>query len=347
MRVVEEKGEGIVQRVTTEKNGLLKLVFLTYINRSGSTFLANQLSKHPDISVAPEAEILIKFFLEHPGKVYYKRQFPFILKALRSNRKFQTWNFPFDQLKRSLDTYSKIRAFEFFLLIAQLFVRFNKPSAQVWMFKGTRLLYLVDKIMNTLGKEVQVKFIYLFRDPRAVFASQKKSIGTYHGRLMSENPVKTAMEWKDFHNTANSVSTKHPLTEVKYEELILNFDAEIERILGQIGIASTEDFSSTASFALPANQRHLHENINKAPDPAILMKWKNELSEREIRIVSELTADELLHSGYKPEYPNRGSGKISSFRWIGTYRLKQFRESVKDNLRRLKFWIRFNFFPNL
>ena len=48
----------------------MRIIFITYINRSGSTYLSNLFSKSGDILVCPEADILVDLFLVNPEKKF-------------------------------------------------------------------------------------------------------------------------------------------------------------------------------------------------------------------------------------------------------------------------------------
>ena len=46
------------------------IILLTYVNRSGSTYLANLLSASDHICVCPEGDKLVSLFLESPDKTF-------------------------------------------------------------------------------------------------------------------------------------------------------------------------------------------------------------------------------------------------------------------------------------
>ena len=69
----------------------MTIILLTYVNRSGSTYLANLLSASENICVCPEGDRLVSLFLENPGvPFHYNTQWETKLsKILRSDGKLK------------------------------------------------------------------------------------------------------------------------------------------------------------------------------------------------------------------------------------------------------------------
>jgi len=86
----------------------LNLIFITYVNRSGSTYLANIFSKYDEVLVCPEADILINKFLINPSKSFKFNDLEKnrIKKIVDQDNKLKLWNISFNNLL-TLE-YSKI-----------------------------------------------------------------------------------------------------------------------------------------------------------------------------------------------------------------------------------------------
>ncbi len=271
----------------------LKLIFLTYINRSGSTFLANLFSKSPDVLVCPEGEILMNELLVNPGqhsnmKKENRNKF---IRHFKEDPKLKYWNLSEDIFENLPENANN---FEIFILIITSYKNQIKPEASVILFKAERLIHLFDNLMEFVSFD-ETCFLSIIRDCRGVYASQKITIIPDSDKLMSRNPVQTAMNWKIHVNKALNMSQAGVLEVIRYEELILNTEEMFSRLLGKTGIPFFKDSGKKGDLfdRLPESHRIIHVNILKEPIFTKTDSWKETLSLNEQCIIKIITGENL------------------------------------------------------
>src|SRR4030042_639020 len=151
----------------------MNFIFLTYVNRSGSTYLANLLDSSPKILACPEGDFLVTFFLENPGGKFRfdDKTRSRLTNIFSTDIKLQCWREGksfFSGLEKAINNL------EAFLTILINYRNQVKPDAEFILLKAERIIYLVRKIQKVSIKHT-IRFISIIRDPRAVFASQKRT----------------------------------------------------------------------------------------------------------------------------------------------------------------------------
>lgn len=270
---------------------MTKVIFLTYINRSGSTFFANSLSRHNDICILPEAEILISLLLQNPTKKCLITDFKIIIENLKNDVKFKYWQLN-DEIQNVYE--NNIRFYDLFKNILIEYKKKNKPHAKFVLFKGTKLNYL---LRNLIELDTSLLCFSITRDVRAVYLSQKNSIGSTTGKPMSTNPYSAAVKWKKFimRNILNKNNFPEIFYEFRYEDFIKKHNKYLKWITAILGI--NHDYSHQ-EFHVPENQLHLHSNINKTADKSRINRWKNLLERKDIYILECITRKELIKYEY-------------------------------------------------
>ena len=304
----------------------MQIIFLTYQNRSGSTFLANQLSRHKNILVCPEAEILVSIFLQNPNLKFKdnKENVRKIENKLQNDLKFKFWNLTNLHL-------SNLTNFENFVNILTQYKNKTKPEAEILLFKSDRLIHLFDRIQNQ-----NTRFISIIRDPRAVFLSQKNTIGSWQ-KPMNTNPINSAVNWEIFVEKSNQFSQNHKsFYQLKYENLITNFDTEFNQVLLFIfnnNVDITQLSVEGDLFErLPNFQKHFHTNITQKPIIENIEKWKTELSEFEIAIIEKIAKKSIILNNYECL---KIKFRISNFSEFCCFISKHFFTNLKSKIKNL------------
>jgi len=271
---------------------LERIIFLSYINRSGSTYLANLLSKQTKTCSIPEAEVLIFELLTIPEKIIKKKDIKFLKLKILKNSKIKEWGLPTNQLENIISNSHTKTCFSLFTQIIELYLLTYKPHSQIALFKGTRLRSLYNK--NSFYTNNGINLINILRDGRATYASQKRSLSSLTGQPMTNNIVSSAFEWKKF---ARGLKKNRTGYTIKYENLMLDPKNKIKNILNYLNIEYNLDKDYT--IKLPESQIHLHYNINKPPDNSKIDNWKNELSDIEISTYNLIAARQLKYFEYE------------------------------------------------
>jgi hypothetical protein len=268
------------------------LIFLCYLNRSGSTYLANLLDQSPQVCVCPESDTLTELFLVKPYNNPPSSAFKILKQAIKRGPKLHAWNLP-EELADSLSV--KDTNFDCFMHVIKYYQSRIKPDASIIVFKAERLINLYKSFNQNLYLKEKIIWLAIIRDIRAVYASQKKTLFPYSNSPMSTSPVETAIYWSMYLNKCiKYVENKQYMT-IKYEELILYQEIVLTNLLPKLSI---NPFSllpnSTLYNRLPENHRMIHFKIVQPPDPTCTDRWKGELSDREIGLI-QVSAKKYLH----------------------------------------------------
>lgn len=278
----------------------MNLIFLTYINRSGSTYLANLFSKSENILVCPEAEVILNEFLTEPDKPFLinnqieKR----LTKYFKEDKKLKYWNLPANKF----DYISKASTnLEAFVSILESYRDFNKPKAETLLFKAERLIDLYGFLSRQQKEKYKIQFLVIVRDCRAVYASQKNTKLPGSTRIMSNNPLKTAFQWNNQISKSIYFKEQGELIMIHYEQLINNLNQAFVQLLEQISINGLKFSSSSGDLfeRIPETHREIHQNILEAPIKSKCDNWKNELTKEEIYIIQKISGSYLSLAGYK------------------------------------------------
>jgi len=156
------------------------------------------------------------------------------------------------------------------------------------------------------NKRFEHKFIYLKRNPVAIIASLKRRLGGDIGSLIARYNTQ-ADGIKSFVSKTDSKN----IIEVSYEQIVLSFKSEVQRICDFLHLEFQENmqqFNEVKHHLIGGNQANI---LQKKPEKADLMaklvgydpklndvlyyskfqglklddRWKNELSEQEIKFI--------------------------------------------------------------
>jgi hypothetical protein len=309
-----------------------QIILITYINRSGSTFLANLLSSSPDICVCPEGDAVVGLFLEAPGNRLKEdlRDSKALIQVLRRDEKMAAWDLQDDDL---IPLDRAVTGFEAFYALLKCYRDRNKPSAGSVVFKAERIGALVPKI-NSAARDhfpSYVKFISLVRDPRAVYASQKNTLVPGSPFPMSKNPVWTAIRWKVAQkqtlaiasgfkdSSVRTVSSKEPFPQneifsfnltrngdrifhklVKYEDLVSE-TGEVKRDIGdylEIDLSRISPETGDLMLQLDEETRSIHPLADKEPRMDRIEAWKMQLKPDEVYLIEKTCRGYMQQLGY-------------------------------------------------
>jgi hypothetical protein len=281
----------------------VQIVLITYINRSGSTFLANLLSSSNDICVCPEGDAVVRLFLEAPGEKfsYSINGLQELNKSLKLDPKWAIWNIQ-DEVRTCLEKAGT--RLEAFFEILKCYRDRNKPDARTVIFKAERISALMKKIVlaDKGNSGATVKFLSLVRDPRAVVASQMNTCHPGSTVPMSENPVWTAIRWKIFQEQILE-SGSGPASQMilKYEDMISKPEETIRGISGflQINLTGVSPGKGDLYPRLPVEIRHIHPLADKSALVDRIEGWRSRLTPENIYLVEKTCRKYLTRFGYQ------------------------------------------------
>ena len=306
----------------------MKLIFLTYLNRSGSTYLANLLGSSEEVLVLPEADILVSSFLENPaGLIHFNEKKHKKLQGILSNDpKLKHWGVQPDSI---IQQGESLTGFDVFTRILDTYRNNHKPKASAMVFKAERIIHLVPGLMNAHSK-VDVRFLALIRDPRGTFLSQRDTVSPVTGLPFCRNPVYAAIRWREFTKLCERYRNSRGLHVLQFEQLIRSRNKVLD---GLIHAFELEPFGPDPGKGdlyerIPEDHRGIHTNVKGDPLLEKTDEWKGKLSGREINYIEKTTGKQMMKWGYVTEQNGTGSfspGRIiSEINFIVTTLMRKF-----------------------
>ena len=166
------------------------------------------------------------------------------------------------------------------------------------------------------------KMIYIVRDPRATFASVrgfKKNL-----RHQQMGVLRFCIEWRASLQANRRNTARFPALMIRYEDLVGESRPTLVAICEFLGIPFQEsllqptfdgaDFTGFSAYSSFATQ---YTTIDRSS----LTKWKEVLSQRDVRTIDYLLAPDMAALGYEAAAPPRSVGM--ALRYGAPYRLGQ------------------------
>jgi len=290
----------------------MEIILLTYINRSGSTFLVSRLDNIPTVLSCPEADILVRLFLSNPLKAYKVVQHNLICDILVNDRKFKNWGLTKHEILVAMKQQTNI---QIFIELLDAYRKHIKPSAKKIVFKATEIIRFVTELnFASKQKEFSISIFALVRDPRAIFTSQKKTFVPHKGKRMNTNPLNTIYQWNYFVKKLLYNYQLAAISYIKYEDFITDPLFVLSDLSG-IDAINNEVLAVTKYFERIQNdEQTMHLNILTPPIPERINAWDDELSVVYKDIISLACKEGLDALGYS-NVMGRSTLKLLIVKW--------------------------------
>lgn len=273
-----------------------QFVFLTYLNRSGSTLLAKKLNAYKEIAVSIEA-ILLNYDKIDNFSIKTESELDEAIDELfsHSDKKFVKWEISKETLKNKfLELGFPIKLSSFFTTIFGIY--FEKNPAKVHFYKYGHMFKYIERIWKEFPES---KLLFIERDPRAIFNSQKVSLDSRTSKPMESDIVKFVRNYKVQQKTISRLKGHKNFHLLTYEELIPEEDKTLKRILSFVGASEQKSEKDDYFDRIPDEQKHLHQNLKASKNKTDRMHaWRNELSNTEIKFMQDSLVEELRSKNY-------------------------------------------------
>ena len=248
---------GLGEKLQEQGNPVSRLILLTYVNRSGSTLLARLLDEYNDVGVTPEARIPDNI-IHGPIAVDNLKEIESLLSRLYRDEKFSSWGIDRDVLGQRLSACTMPLKFEELLQVI-LNEYFGSESVKARIYKCGAYFGEIEAVLSALP---QAAVIFVLRDPRAVFNSQRSSRESILQTKMAGNPLDTARSFKRASQIMNQYNGKPFFIVVRYEELVENAAGAVRDLLMTLDLDSGSTGKKAAYVEkIPDRQKHLHSNV--------------------------------------------------------------------------------------
>lgn len=272
--------------------------FIVGSGRSGSTLLRLILSSHSRIAIPPETWFILPLIKKIPmisilTKTEVEKTVAIITSHYRwldmgiDKKDLCSWARGLDkpQLKDILDLI-----YNYHLRLENKYRWGDKTPPYIMILPELLLLY------------PEAKFINIVRDGHDVCKSfQNKG---WNGKWLFRNIV----EWREAiiqYNLYKETNLSERIFEVKYEDMVLDTRETVKKICSFL----EEDFEqgmlnweNQVQKKIPDRELHIHEKIFRRPQKSDILKWRKELSLREIFIIESYLNKELKSLGYEVKF---------------------------------------------
>jgi hypothetical protein len=295
----------------------LPVFVLVHESRSGSTFLADILSRHPDISIAPESSVLKNAWkwekIHNAELVTEEAQLHDLVGALYKDKKLQVWGVSSDVVMEAVLPKLPVAPGEVARQILVSYGRMRHPGSTIFGIKrGGWNAFNLTTIRRLLPR---VRFLHIVRDGRAVYASEKRARHRDTGQPFQKSATAAAWRWQ---LTVRAFGEKGGAgLEIRYEDLLLEPQRVLSSILAFLDTDNTQETIDAMLQARPStyvsrSRQVNHPNVGKIPLVERINAWRNELTPKEIRTFEKVAGSALSEKGYELSFPQ---GK-----WDNVYR---------------------------
>ena len=272
-------------------------IFVNYLSRSGSTLLCSLLDQYSDIDVGIEAGFPgfpEKITPNNNNPIQSKAEISHYLDQLYSDNRFCSWSIPRETLEGIL--FEQTDPITFNLILEACFNEYFKQNLPKYIVHKAG--YFIKDLETTRELFPGSHHIYVTRDPRAIYASQKNAISLYNNKPMALNIYRFCREFRLRHNIAMANKSASDFSLIQYEKMASNPKASLEKLLSKIAISSDKKNNTDYQQKIPDAQKSLHTNLDSAPNKKSIDKWKDQLSIVEIYLIECLLTKELKSLNY-------------------------------------------------
>lgn len=277
----------------------MRVDFLIYVARSGSTFFAAKMNEHDGLYVTTESNFIANL-VENDFVLQDSQDVDRLVADLYAEKKFRDWGIARQRISARFNSLHFPAGVE--QIIAAVFEEHPEYSGEAHVLaKVPRLIRFLDR---ALGAMPNSKFIHVVRDPRAVSASQRQSISSRTGKAMAGTPFVAALRWRRATARVRAISSAR-VKSIRFEDMI----SDPEKIVSECRqFLSLDDMTGSASQnrrrryvnRIPESQRHLHSNVSRPADASRLDGWRSQLNCGEQFLVERICDKTMRRFGYQP-----------------------------------------------
>lgn len=270
----------------------MNIHFLTYLSRSGSTLLAKKLSEYPSLGVTIEANWVDGIRKGNRTiKINNKKELNAYLKTIEKSSKYKFWNIDSEKLEESI--LNKQFPFCYKDVLEEILLQYFDFKSS-YIFKTDSYFIYHKKLWDVFPK---AKILFLDRDPRGIFNSQKKSVNSDTKKPMQSNICKFACEYYYAFEVVTKLDYEPRFLKLKYEDLLLREGELMNEILDFIGLEKRSTEISNYQDQIPNSQQHLHSNIGKNNVQLDRINgWQKELTKFEIIFLENVLKKQIERS---------------------------------------------------
>ncbi|MEM9001241.1 MAG: sulfotransferase [Bacteroidota bacterium] len=292
----------------------MKHVFITGCPRSGTTMLASILGNCANSVVTPESDFFFGFMFKYLQNDSDQAQKEDYITFLNKNYRFGQWGLAAE----GIEIPEGGLVFSNYHTVIENTVEYyaSENMASTINEEITRIDHTPSNILhfealNRLFPES--KFVFIVRDPRAVYASVKKL------DWGANSALRLSDLWSQYVVMYYSLKQLHPkrVLLVKYEDIVSDPASFVQQICIFTGLDYEESILKGGGFKLPKYTAAQHTLVGKTLTKDRIDKWKQKISEKEVLLIESKC--NLLMSSFGYHFS----------------RTKRYKVGVKDRIKSL------------
>lgn len=236
----------------------VKIAFLVYDSRSGSTLLSRELTAAFD-NILVTQEIGFDTIFSGGEEALIRHGWPKVLRQLYNGNEFLNFGVSYDsalRLFRDMDRQPGV--YEGIHMLLRAYAELQGRADVDWVIvkNGSHIRYW-RQILQYFGGESL--FLHIVRDPRAVINSKLKTVRPYHqGEVMAwGGVVPAALRWKSYVNSMYAAGTQGArVCHIRYEDLIVNVSDMMNAVSG---LLQASPAGSKGTYAIPEAEQAIHK----------------------------------------------------------------------------------------
>lgn len=277
----------------------MKISFLLYCARSGSTFFASQVAKWAE-NVVVLPEFRLPQILLGMTEAQCMALSPNGLQRLFSQDiQFDNLGFCLGQQQLLAQELSGRGRRAVFCGVLEAYRRTHGTTGSHFLVKNGRLIYQMTELLDVFP---DANLIEVLRDPRGVVNSMSttKTVYSYGGAMAGGDPLRALDEWKQYRLASLRLRDQRSSQAVKvlFEKLVSDDAYATGLIERHFGVRQSE----SAGLNLSALESNLHPRANASADSNRSDSWKFELAEHTGMAIEALLGDSLTSAGYAPYF---------------------------------------------
>jgi Sulfotransferase family len=307
-------------------------LFIFGCGRSGTTMLRSMFDSHPGIAIPGESGFIWQARKRHERRTEFDVHS--FVDSLLSHRRFQKWGLDAQSLRAAM--FSDPPVEDFAAAIRRLYRLFADARGKERYGDKTPGHVLRLPLIASMFPEG--RFVHLVRDGRDVTLSYM-DIKEWGPASVPE----AALYWKrrvQYGRRKGRALGPTRYTEVRYEDLVADPEAELRRLCGFASLAFHDEmlrYFERAGEVLDLEMHpHRHQGIHRPPT-AGLRDWRTKMNDEDVSCFEVLAGDALTEFGYERRYSQTtASMQLKSRVGAGKAGMAKFERFARSATRRFR-----------
>ena len=290
--------------------------------------LASFLGSCPGCVATPESDFFWEFFYQS----FYTQMNPESLRRfLNGNYRFRQWKISTEEIDFSGEELTPQGYGRIMEKVAAGYAYSHAGYASedfTWVDHTPSNILHFNKLNKWFPES---KFLFIMRDPRAVYTSVKDL------DWGANTALRFGAIWMEYTATFLAVRELFPdrILMVRYEDIVVDPAVQVKGICDFCGLAFTPEILEGKGFKLPGYTADQHRLVGNRPVAENIDKWKHRLSERDLLLIETVCGTVMGAFGYQRLMPDSYSigrkDRIQSFvRESYYYFLNKFRKRKRE-----------------